>query len=267
MRGYLGLAAGAALACVPGTATAEVTSDKAWLDVGGFWAKIDSDLQLDNTTLGVEGTRIDFENHLGLDDSRALPKISGGVRLGSRFRVEGDFFRLGRSGELAIEETLKIDDTVFPVGALVETEFDTDVYRIALGYSLVRNDRGEFGVSAGAHYSRGKFEITATALGVTLEERRSKSFPLPNVGVYGNMHLFGPVSLQGSADVFKMKYGNYKGSLVDAQLGLEARIIRNVGLGLGYRYAGYRIKGSKSDWQGKLTYSYSGPVAYVELAF
>lgn len=267
MRGYLGLAAGAALACVPGTALAEVTTDKAWLNVGGFWAHIDSDLQLDNTALGIEGTRIDFESHLGLDDSRALPKVTGGIRLGPRFRLEGDFFRLGRDGQLAIEETLRIDDTVFPIGALVETEFDTDVYRIALGYSLVRNERGEFGVSAGAHYSRGKFEITATALGLTLAERRSKSFPLPNVGVYGNLHLFGPVSLQGNLDVFKMKYGNYKGSLVDAQAALEARVITNVGLGLGYRYAGYKLEGDKSDWHGKLQYSYSGPMAYVELAF
>lgn len=267
MRGYLGLAAGAALVCMPATARAEATTDKAWLDVGAFWAQIDSNLQLDNTTLGIEGTKVDFERHLGLDSSRALPKISGGIRIGSRFRLEGDFFRLGRESELAIEETLRIDDTTFPIGALVETEFDTDIYRIALGYSLVRTERGEFGVSAGAHYSRGKFEITATALGLTLAERRSKSFPLPNVGLYGNMHLFGPVSLQGSADAFKLKYGKYKGSLIDLQLGLEVRALKNVGLGLGYRYAGYELKGSKSDWRGKLDYSYSGPIAYVQLAF
>lgn len=267
MRGYLRLVAGAALICVPGTALAEIATDKAWLDVGGFWAHIDSDLQLDNTTLGIEGTKIDFESHLGLDSSRALPKVTGGIRLGPRFRLEGDFFRLGRDGELAIEETLRIDDTVYPIGALVETKFDTDIYRIAVGYSLFHSDRGEFGVSAGAHYSRGKFKISASALGLSLEERRTKSFPLPNVGVYGNLHLFGPVSLQGNVDVFKMKYGKYEGSLIDAQIGLEARVIRNVGLGLGYRYAGYELKGSKSDWRGKLEYSYSGPMAYVGLAF
>ena len=267
MRGYLGLAAAAALACVPTAASAELTTDKAWVDIGGFLARIDSNLQLDNTALGVEGTRIDFERHLGLDSSRALPKVTAGVRLGSRFRLEGDFFRLGRSGELAIDETLRIDDTVFPLGAVVESKFDTDIYRIALGYSLVRNERGEFGLSAGVHHSRGKFKISAVSAGQSFEERRSKSFPLPNVGVYGNMQLFGPVSIQGSADAFKMKYGKYKGSLIDAQLGLEVRAMRNVGLGLGYRYAGYEIKGSKSDWKGKLDYSYSGPMAYVELAF
>ena len=149
----------------------------------------------------------------------------------------------------------------------MRSKFDTDIYRIALGYSLIHYERGEYGFSAGVHRSSGKFKVSATGLGVSLEERRSKSFPLPNVGFFGNMHLFGPVSLQGSADAFKMKYGDYKGSLIDAQVGLEVRAIRNVGLGLGYRYAGYKLKASKSDWRGKLEYSYNGPMAYVELAF
>ena len=267
MRVYFASAA-AVLLLVPGIAQAEVTGDKVWLDVGAFWASIDSDLRIDNQALGVEGTRIDFENHLGLDKSRTLPKVTGGIRIGKRFRVEGDYFRLARSGELVLLESLRIDDTVYPIGAAVETDFRTDIYRIALGYSLVRNEQGEFGVSAGVHQSRGKFKIQALLLGGTLlEERRSKSFPLPNVGLFGNMHLFGPVSLQASADAFQMKAGNYKGSLIDAHLGLEARLLKNAGIGAGYRYAGYKLKADKSDWRGKLSYSYSGPMVYVELAF
>ena len=261
-------AAGAVLALVPGAAQAEVAGDKAWIDVGGFWASIDSDVRIDNQALGIEGTRIDFERHLGLDDSRAMPKVTGGIRIGSRFRVEADYFRLSRSGELVILEALRIDDTVYPVNASVSTNFRTDIYRLAVGYSLVRNDKAEFGVSAGVHQSRGKFNIAASALGGTLlEEGRTKSFPLPNVGLYGNMHLFGPVSLQGSADAFQMKYGNYKGSLIDAHVAVEARLIKNAGLGVGYRYAGYKLTADKSDWRGKLSYSYSGPMAYLELAF
>lgn len=267
MRTYFASAV-AVLSLVPAVAHAEVTGDKAWLDVGAFWASIDSDLRIDNQALGVEGTRIDFESHLGLDDSRTLPKVTGGIRIGKRFRLEGDYFRLSRSGELVLLESLRIDDTVYPIGAAVETDFRTDIYRIALGYSLIRNDQGEFGVSAGVHQSRGKFQVQALLLGGTLlEERRSKSFPLPNVGLYGNVHLFGPVSLQASADAFQMKAGNYKGSLIDAHVGLEARLLKNAGIGAGYRYAGYKLKADKSDWRGKLSYSYSGPMVYVELAF
>ena len=65
----------------PQVAWAERPSDRAWLDVGAFAAHIDSDLRLDNETLGIEGTRIDFERDLGLDSSRLMPKASVGVRL------------------------------------------------------------------------------------------------------------------------------------------------------------------------------------------
>lgn len=64
-----------------------------------------------------------------------------------------------------------------------------------------------------------------------------------------------------------MKAGKYTGSLIDAQIGFEARVLKNIGVGLGYRYAGYRVKARKNDWRGKLDYSYSGPMAYIELAF
>lgn len=268
MRYFFTLGIAILAVAAPTAASAEVAGDKAWLDVGGFWASIDSDLRIDNQALGIEGTRIDFEGDLGLDSSRALPKITAGIRLGPRFRIEGDFFRLGRNGELVIDETLRIDDTVYPIGASVRTKFRTNIYRIGIGYSLVKSDQGEFGVSAGVHMSKGKFNIQANALGGTLlEEGRSKSFPLPNVGLFGNVHLFGPVSLQASADAFKMKAGNYKGSLVDGHLALEARLLKNVGVGAGYRYAGYKLRADKSDWRGKLSYSYSGPMAYAELAF
>jgi hypothetical protein len=268
LRHGLALGVAAVAIAVPGTAFAEVASDKVWIDVGGFWAHIDSDLRVDNTALGIEGSRIDFENDLGLDSSRALPKITAGVRLGPRFRLEGDFFRLGRNGELVIDEVLRIDDTVYPIGASVRTKFRTNIYRIGIGYSLVKTDQGEFGVSAGVHMSKGKFNIQANALGGSLlEEGRNKSFPLPNVGVYGNVHLWGPVSLQANADAFKMKAGNYKGALFDGHVALEARVLKNVGIGAGYRYAGYKLTADKSDWHGKLTYGYSGPMAYLELAF
>lgn len=38
---------------------------------------------------------------------------------------------------------------MYPIGIEVDIKFSTDIYRIALGHSLVRNDEAEFGVSAG----------------------------------------------------------------------------------------------------------------------
>lgn len=266
MKKYLLLAA-AAIA-VPQAAHAELPTDQAWIDVGAFAAHIDSDLRLDNETLGIEGTRIDFENDLGLDSSRVMPKATAAVRFLKRFRAEADYFQLNRSGHQTLDGELIVDDTVFPINIEVDSKFKTNIYRLALGYSLVRNDNAEFGVAAGAHVSKGSFSIQGTGpLGVALEEHRSKSAPLPNVGVYGSVGLAGALSLQGHLDAFKMKYGKYTGRLLDAEAALEYRFAKNFGVGLGYRYAAYKITGRSHSWHGILSYDYLGPVAYLELAF
>lgn len=263
MKRYLFVIAALAASGSEG-ARAERPADHVWIDVGGFLANIDSHLRVDNQNLDLEGTHVDFERHLGLDSNRLMPKASVGVRIGKRFRVEGDFFQLSRKGRVTLTENLNIDDTVFPISAEVRSKFRTDIYRVAVGYSLILQEKGEFGISAGAHVTHAKFSIEAEDLG--LEEHRSKSAPLPNVGLFGNVDLFGPLSLQGSVDAFKLKAGDYKGTLIDSQLGVEARFAKNFGVGLGYRYAYYRVKAHKHDWRGKLTYDYYGPMAYLTLA-
>jgi hypothetical protein len=267
MRKFL-FAVAVLLVVAPEAAVAERPSDRAWIDLGAFAAHIDSGLRFDNETLGIEGTHVDFERDLGLDSSRVMPKASVGVRLGKAFRLEGDFFQLRRKGHIALSENLIIDDTVFPLNAEVHTDFRTNIYRVAAGYSFVRQDGKEFGIAVGAHVTSATFHIRGEGpLGIGREEHRSKSAPLPNVGLYGSIDLFGPVSLQGNVDAFKMKAGHYKGELVDGQLALNYRFASHFGAGLGYRYAHYKVTGNTHNWHGVLSYDYSGPVVFVEAAF
>lgn len=263
MRKYLLLIAAAAVAA-PQIAWAETPNDQAWLNVGVFHAHINSHLRLGNENLGIEGTNVDFEKDLGLDSSRWMPKVSAGVRFLKRFRLEGDYFRLNRDGELLLTHNITIDDTVFPLSADVHTSFRTNIYRVGVGYSVVKQDNAELGVAVGAHVSSARFRVGV--LNGALEEHRSKSAPLPNVGVYGNIRLWGPVALQGNVDAFQLKVGKFKGTLIDGQVGLNYRLMRNLGVGAGYRYAHYKIQARTHSWDGTLWYTYSGPMAYVELA-
>lgn len=266
MRKYLLLVAVAAIS-TPQIAWAETSTDAAWLQAGVFKAHIDSNLRLGNEKLGIPGTDVDFESDLGLDSSRIMPKATAGIRFLKRMRLEGDFFQLGRDGHRVLKENITIDDTVFPINAAVDSTFRTNIYRLALGYSFVRNDNAEFGVAAGAHVSSAKFRIEGSVVGsALLEEHRSKSAPLPNVGVYGNVRLSGPLTLVGNIEAFKLKVGNFKGTLFDGQVGLNYRFMKNVGAGIGYRYAYYKISAHTHSWDGTLWYDYSGPMAYIELA-
>ena len=263
MRTYLLLIAAAAVAA-PEVAGAETPNDKAWLDAGVFHANINSHLRLGNESLGIEGTDVDFEKDLALDSSRWMPKVSAGVRFLKRFRLEGDYFRLNRDGDRLLSHSITIDDSVFQVSAHVRSNFRTNIYRVGVGYSVVKQDNAELGVSIGAHVTSAKFRIGV--LNGALEEHRSKSAPLPNVGVYGSVRVWGPLAVQGNVDAFKLRVGKFKGTLLDGQLGLNYRLMKNLGIGAAYRYAHYKIQARTKSWDGTLWYTYKGPMAYVELA-
>src|SRR4051794_14373408 len=79
------LAAAALTVAVPQAAWAENPADKVWVDLGAFRAHIDSHLRLDNETLGIQGSHVDFERDLGLDSNSWMPKANAGVRIGNRF--------------------------------------------------------------------------------------------------------------------------------------------------------------------------------------
>lgn len=248
-------------------AHAERPEDKAWLKAGVFWANVDTSLKVDDARLGLPGTLIDFEEDLGFRKRAWKPKIEGGIRLGKAFRVEADYFSLGRSGGAVIDEEIRIDDTVFPVQAEVDASFRTDVWRIAAGWSPLHTDKAELGLSAGVHLTRARYSFSAEAEGVELVEEKSRTVPLPNISLFGNYNIDRTWGLNGRVDLLSMKMGGYKGSLVDAQATVSARLHRNVGAGLGYRYVDYDLRIRKTDLRAEVNYRYHGPFAFVELAF
>ncbi|MCG2839705.1 hypothetical protein L6Q21_01755 [Sandaracinobacter sp. RS1-74] len=253
------------LAAAP--AHAERPEDKAWLKAGVFRASVDTSLKIDDSKLGIPGTRIDFEEDLGFRRHAWKPKVEGGVRFGKAFRVEADYFSLGRSGGAAIDAEIRIDDTVFPVDAELDASFRTDVWRIAAGWSPLHSQKGELGLSAGVHLTRARYSFSAEVAGVELSEAKSKTVPLPNVSLFGNYSIDGTWGLNGRVDLLSMKMGGYKGKLVDAQATVSARIHRHFGAGLGYRYVDYDLRVRKSDLRAEVDYRYHGPFAFAELAF
>jgi len=138
VKKYLYLAAAVAAVATPQAAYASLPTDNVWFDLGVFVAHIDSDLRLDNETLGLEGTRIDFENDLGLDNSRIMPKATAAARFLKRFRAQADWFQLNRSGNLMLNGQLVIDDTV---GIVATANLDNRSFRLNFEVAAAFYDR------------------------------------------------------------------------------------------------------------------------------
>ena len=248
---------------------------RVYLDVGGYIPAVDTELRVDRA--GGSGTVLDLEDDLDFEDRPTFPFALVNLRLGQRWRIEGEYFAIDRDKTTVIDRTLEIGDEIFEIGATVNSFFDTDVYRLSAGYSFLKRPNAEMGAVLGVHVTTFDLGISAIGTGGGVEKAESADTlaPLPTIGLYG-YYAFSPRWLmQGRADYFTLEYEEYSGTLLNFNLGLEFQLTQHVGLGAGYRYVDLEFTADKTltvgevsdDFSGEFQYHYSGPTVYLSVNF
>jgi hypothetical protein len=267
------LLGGAATLAAP-AALAQSSAPGWWFQLGAFRPSVDSTLRVDDAG-GGPGTQFDAETALGLPRRKTLASGLIGVRLGDRWRIEVEHFNLNRSvRQFAITETLVLDDTTFPVSALIDTDFDSKVTRVSGGYSFVKSEAAELGLAVGAHVTNFEFGISGTfsagggAPATFRREARDATVPLPTVGLFGSIALAPGLALNGRADLFSFSHRGYDGRLLNLQANVTWHFTPNIGIGAGYRFNDYRVEADRGeDFRGRLEYEFRGPQLFVDARF
>jgi hypothetical protein len=269
--GVLALLVAATSAGCATPAIAQASDDKVWVEVSGYTPSIETKARID-TASGRLGTSIRFEDDLNFDDRQTLPAGLVGFRLGSGFSLTAEYFSLRREATAGLDREIRFGDVTFPVAASVTGEFNTDIYRLAANYAVIRRADFDAGVSAGVH---------ATDVEVSIEgqgsvgnsglrfERRSQSLlaPMPTVGVFANVNVLPRFGLSGRVDYFSLGIGKYDAKLLNAQVSAMYRIHRNIGIGLGYRHVEYRVIATGEHLIGRVDYNFDGPAVYIRAGF
>lgn len=243
-----------------------------WFQISGYRPSIESKLQYSPNS-GASGTELSFERDLGLADRKTLPALLIGARFGDGWRGEFEYFKLSRSArQNLVNGSITVDDTVYPVTANVASQFDSQVYRLGLGYSFFKTRDAEVGAVAGVHVTDFKVALEGDGLVngqpvASRREQRDEVVPLPTLGVYAGFAFAPNWVAAGRIDVLSLKVGDYRGKLLNVQANLVYRFTPNVGLGLGYRYDDYKLKANRGDWRGRLEYKFSGPQVLVDVGF
>lgn len=122
--------------------------------------------QGDNTTLmridstgaqTPDGTLLDGEEDLGLDDVVDMGRMEFNIRMADRSNVRIDYFKLNRFGEVRLTEPIDFGDFTFDTGDLFRSALDWRTLSITYTFSMLKNERFEFGFGLGAHV----FELKA----------------------------------------------------------------------------------------------------------
>ncbi len=266
------LAAAVALACMAGTARAELPGDTWWGELSYFYPTISSTARLDLPGTNRPGTVISLEDDLDLAHRKSAPYVQLGTRAWTNWRFEFEYYPLNRTASRSIGRQIDWGDETFPVGATVDSKFDTQVYRLTSGYSFVKTTEAEAGVGFGFHVTEFTTRLsgTGTVGGGTASfqtEGHNVLAPLPTIGLFGTYKVWNQVSVRGRVDYLSLKVGDYDGRLTNFLGALDWRFTKNVGAGIGYRYVNYNVKVTKSNFHGEVDYRFQGPTFFMNVGF
>jgi hypothetical protein len=267
-----GILAAASAALLAGPVRAEITSDRYWGQLEGYWATVKSTARLDFPGTNVPGTELSLEDDLGLSDRDALPSLLLGARLWENWRVEFEYYQLNRTGVRSANRTINWGDLTFPVSASISSKFDTTIYRLSGGYSFYKRPEAEAGVALGFHVTDFAVGLSGNATtpnqGLAFSsEQRNQLVPLPTIGLYGHYTFGEQWTVNARVDYFNLNYNEYNGSLTNWTTSISWRFMPNFGAGLGYRYVDYKVGMTKPRFHGDINYKFNGPTLYVEGAF
>jgi len=267
-----GAACAMGLAMIPGAAQAQSLGDKYWVELSGFWPDVNSTVQVSSKEHPNIGTKVDLESDLALADRKVLPAVNAGARFG-HWVIGAEYYSLHREGGRSITRDIVFDDATYHAGASINAGFDSDIYRLTIGYNIIQRENAELGVALGGHvtdfdvFLNGEATVDGNPVAQTRNRAHSVLAPLPTIGAYGGVEIMPRLMLGGRVDWLSLKVGDYKGRLWNAQIQANYRVWKSVELGLMYRYVDYKLDVEKERWLGTMTYRFNGPALVLRVGF
>ncbi len=217
---------------------------------------------------------IDLEDTLGLEEKQTRARLEVVFRVGKRSVLSLEYIRLRRDAiQTVLVEDIMWGDEIFMAGATVESDFDTDVYKLGWTWSVVKKPRFDLGLTAGisaVDIAAGIRGIATAAGGPGTPDFRSEEeekilAPIPVLGIRLAGNLLHDLFLRGHIQYFRYKDDKLGAEFIDALVAFEYIPFEHVGFGAGYDFFEIKYGQAKDDLQ--IRYTFDGPIVYVRLLF
>ena len=249
--------------------------EKGSLKFGGFVAAFNSDLGFGvNRAAGVT---INAEELFDLDSSLVVFRVEAMYRPGESKRHQLDFTyaRYHRDGSTTLAEELDINGSTIPVGAEVDSIFNFDIIRGTYSYALLQDKRMRIALGLGVYAVPLRYELEAQSpSGRTKVEGADTTLPLPALAIRADFQLIPKLFLTAGIDAMYLEISDFKGSLLDVNIGLEYRPWKHFGFGLGYNGMSVDVEAERSgsnypgaDFVGSVDVRFSGLMLYGKFTF
>jgi hypothetical protein len=232
------------------------------LSVGGMLQRFDSDLRLDGSQ---ESSEFDLESISGLERNKGTFWGEATWRFASRHRLGLQVFTARRQNTRAISESIVIGDQDIPVNTVLSTETKSTFFVANYQYSFIKNENMELSGLLGLYTARFKFTFNATDPFVEVD--RKATAPVPVLGVGISYYVNPRWTVSGFGEGLKVKVGDMDGWVVNASVSTDYMLTRHLGVGIGYNATSLRLDVAQSDFNGRITWTTQGVMAYGQLRF
>ncbi len=244
------------------------------LDLGGFFQTFDTTLSLSSST-GTAGTEINLED-FGQDTHKTSFAADGYWRFGRHGRLDFAYRGWSRSASHTLTKDIVVGDNTYHVGAQVDTRLRSTIGELYYSYSFINNGDLEFGLGLGLSAYFNAFDISASGSvsggggsgsAAGSAESRNLVAPIPALKAYFSYALFPRFFARAAFKGITGTVDSYHGEMTDFRGGLDYLFTPNVGVGALYQYTKIEFGHNGESLDLTFTYKYSGPLAYVIIAF
>lgn len=240
--------------------------DKFKISLGAYIVE-DTDTEVAiNSDIGNIGTTINMERDLGTDDNLSVPRVDGYYRFNDKHRLDFSWFNIKRKGTKTTSIEIKVGDETFAATDVVASEVDTTFLKLAYGYSFYKSPKVELSLIAGLNLLDYSIVLDNKTTGRV--EKADVTAPLPVFGLIMDYTISPRWLVHYKVETFYIELDNeIRGSLLNAELGVEYRLFKNMGLGLGISRYALDAKVNTSSYSGSVTDLYRGLNLYVSAFF
>ena len=191
---------------------------------------------------GLQGSKIDARNDLGLADQR-LPQLELVLRPAKSHKFRLQYIPIKYTQSKVLLQNISFNGQLYRVGLPVNSTIDWKATRFGYEYDFITRDRGFGGFIIEAKYTDVRVDLASP---VQTEFAHARA-PIPALGGIARVYVVPRVSITGEVTGFKLPESvdnRYNAHYVDVDIYGTVNATNNVGVKVGYRSLdlGYLVK-------------------------
>jgi len=237
--------------------------DRFAINVEAFFPDIDTVVRLDASD-GSSGTTIDFEQSLGMSDTKTLLALGFAWRFAEKHRVSLDYFDLSRSGSSITTSEIRFGDEVFQVKLPISSYFDANIFSVLYSYSIIFDEKKDLALSADLSVQDIGFGLIGNGVMGIVEVGGGLTAPLPSFGLTGGYAFTEKWVGKLGLGIFAFSLAlsdedELSGDLLNGFAAIQHNTFKNVHFGLRCSYFDFDIEFETLRRISSIEYSYHGP--------